>query len=98
MSVSQESGYPPPPPRPRGLRKEEPPQKQLFPWLFKRLELDTGLRTKMLAFALSKFHSTYIDNWTPGPINSHVQSGTSGLSIPDSNKSNLRVEERSLLL
>lgn len=52
----------------------------------------------MLAFALSKFQSTYVDNWNPEPIENQVQSGTPGLSIPDLNKSNLRLEERGLLL
>lgn len=80
------------------LSKEEPTRKQLSPWPFNRLELDSGRGTKMFAFALSKFHSTCTDDWNPKPIKNQVQSGTPGLSIPDSNKSNLRREERDLLL
>lgn len=86
------------PPQPGGLRPKEPPQKQLFPWLFKRLELDSGLGAEMIASALPKFHSTFVDDWNPGPVKSHVESGTPGLCIPDSNESNLRQEERGLLL
>lgn len=86
---------------PGGLRKLKPkpesPQKQLFPWLFTVLELDSRLGAKMLAFALSKFYSTHLDNWNPGPVESSSK-WHSGLSIPDSNKSNLRLEDSGLLL
>lgn len=81
-----------------GVRKQEPTRKQLSSWPFNCLELDSGPGTKMLAFALSKFQRTYVDNWNPEPIKNQVQGGTPGRSTPDFNKSNLRPEERGLLL
>jgi hypothetical protein len=70
-------------PLPGGLQKE-PLRKQLFPCLFTRLEWDSRVGAGMLAFALSKFLSMYVDDWIPGPIKSQVQSGIPGLSISDS--------------
>ena len=69
MSVPQREWLPA---LPGGLRKAEPPRQQLFPWLLTRLELDSGLGAKMLAFCLVQLPQHVVDDWNPGPIKSLV--------------------------
>lgn len=78
-------------PPPCGAAKGEGAKEAAVSKPFTCLELDFGLGAKMLAFALSRFHSTYVDDWNPGPMKSQVQSGTPGFSIPYSNKCNLKL-------